>query len=75
MKTFYINGTIVTMEDSALYAEAAAVENGRILEVGSKEDVLKHYEESDEVVDLKGKTMFPGFIDGHSHFTGLAVGM
>ena len=45
MKTFYINGTIVTMEDSALYAEAAAVENGRILAVGSREEVLKHCEE------------------------------
>lgn len=35
MKTFYINGTIVTMEDSALYTEAAAVENGQILAVGN----------------------------------------
>lgn len=72
MKTFYINGTIVTMEDSALYAEAVAVENGQILAVGSREEVLKYCEDSDEVVDLQGNTMFPGFIDGHSHFTGTA---
>ena len=30
MKSFYTNGTILTMEDDALYAEAVCVENGRI---------------------------------------------
>ena len=35
MKTFYYNGTILTMEDASLYAEAVCVENGRILAVGS----------------------------------------
>ena len=64
MKTFYINGTILTMEDE-LYAEAVCVEDGRIQAVGTQEEVLKLQKEEDEIVDLQGKTMLPGFIDGH----------
>ena len=74
MKTFYINGTILTMEDE-LYAEAVCVEDGCIRAVGAQEEVLKLKEETDEVVDLDGKTLLPGFIDGHSHFTGTANAM
>lgn len=74
MKTFYINGTILTMEEE-LYAEAVCVEDGRIQAVGTQEEVLKLRKEEDEIVDLQGKTMLPGFIDGHSHFTGTANAM
>ena len=42
MKTFYYNGTILTMEDASLYAEAVCVENGRILAVGSFDDVMQY---------------------------------
>ena len=58
MKTFYINGTILTMEDE-LYAEAVCVEDGRIQAVGTQEEVLKLQKEEDEIVDLQGKTMLP----------------
>ena len=75
MKTFYTNGTVITMEDDSLYAEAVCVDEGKIRAVGSKEDVLKLQEEGDEVVDLKGKVLLPGFIDGHSHFAGTANSM
>lgn len=74
MKTYYINGTIVTMEES-LYAEALAVEDGRIVAVGTKKEILVGKEEEDQVVDLQGKTLLPGFIDGHSHFVGTANSM
>lgn len=63
MKSFYTNGTILTMEDSALYAEAVCVENGRIKAVGTAEEVLRLRKETDEVIDLNGKVMLPGFID------------
>lgn len=75
MKTFYINGTILTMEESNLYAEAVCVEDGRILAVGKEEDILKLREEGDKMIDLGNKTMLPGFIDGHSHFVGTANAM
>lgn len=75
MKTFYVNGTILTMKESDLYAEAVCVENGRIVAVGSLEDIMKLKEPGDEVMDLNGKTMLPGFIDAHSHFVGAANAM
>lgn len=74
MKTYYINGTILTMEEE-LYQEALCVEDGRIIAVGTEEEVLKGKTEEDHVVDLGGKTMMPGFIDGHSHFVGTANAM
>lgn len=75
MKSFYTNGTILTMEDDALYAEAVCVENGRIKAVGTAGDVLKLREDADEMIDLNGAVLMPGFIDAHSHFVGAANAM
>ena len=75
MKSFYTNGTILTMEDHALYAEAVCVEHGRIKAVGAARDVLKLQEDGDEVIDLNGAVLMPGFIDAHSHFVGAANAM
>lgn len=75
MKSFYTNGTILTMEDHALYAEAVCVEHGRIKAVGTARDVLKLQEDGDEVIDLNGAVLMPGFIDAHSHFVGAANAM
>ena len=72
MKTFYYNGTIITMREPALYAEAVCVENGRIQAVGTLDDVMQYKTDGDEMVDLQGKTMLPGFLDAHSHFVGAA---
>lgn len=72
MKTFYVNGTVLTMEEDSLYAEAVCVENGRIKAVGKQEEIWKLREKQDKVVNLKGATLLPGFIDGHSHFVGTA---
>ena len=75
MRTFYYNGTIITMKESALYAEAVCVEDGRIRSVGDQKDVMAEMTVADQVVDLKGKTMLPGFVDAHSHFVGAANAM
>lgn len=75
MKTFYYNGTILTMNDEALYAEAVCVENGRIRAVGTLDEVFQLKEVGDQTVDLQGKTMLPGFLDAHSHFVGAANAM
>lgn len=75
MRTFYYNGTIITMKESALYAESVCVEDGRIRSVGDQKDVMVEMTVADQVVDLKGKTMLPGFVDAHSHFVGAANAM
>ena len=47
------------------------IAGGRIVAVGSEADVMKHKGAATEVTDLAGKTLVPGFIDGHSHFFSL----
>ena len=64
----YHGGPIVTVNDAAPSAEALAVQDGKILAVGSKDDVLKTQGDATKVIDLGGKTLVPGFIDGHAHF-------
>ncbi len=66
--TMYYNGDIVTMEgDSATYAEAIVVKDGKILFVGAKDEAMKAAGEGHQMIDLNGQTMLPGFIDAHGH--------
>jgi predicted amidohydrolase YtcJ len=70
----YHGGEIVTIDDNNPTALALAVKGGKIVAVGKKNDVFKFKGDATKVVDLKGKTLVPGFIDGHSHFiNGLQV--
>lgn len=68
--TIYHGGFIVTVDDKNPTAEALAVKDGKIISVGKKDDVLKHQGANTKLVDLQGRTMLPGFIDGHAHFMG-----
>jgi predicted amidohydrolase YtcJ len=64
----YFGGDILTMKgDSASYAEAVVVKNGKIIFTGSKTEAEKYHGDSTSMNDLKGKTMMPGFIDPHLH--------
>jgi hypothetical protein len=70
----YSGGDIVTMEgDSAVYPEAVAVTGGKITFVGSKAGAAKLKGRSTVMHDLQGKTLIPGLIDGHAHFTGFGA--
>jgi len=60
-------GTILTMNDALMRAEAVAVKDGRILAVGDKAAVLETRGDGTEVIDLAGRAMIPGFVDGHGH--------
>ena len=65
----YFGGDIITMEgDSANYAEAVAVKNGKIIFVGKKADAEKLKGDSTKMNNLNGKTLLPGFLDAHSHY-------
>lgn len=61
-ETLYINGKIYTMDGSNSVAEAIAIRQGKILEVGSTKEITEKYS-SDDVFDLKGAVVLPGFID------------
>jgi len=64
----YHGGDIVTIDDRNPTAQAVAVKDGKIAAVGKNDDVFKLKGDATKVIDLKGKTLVPGFIDGHSHF-------
>jgi predicted amidohydrolase YtcJ len=66
----WTGGTIITMEDEAMRAEALAEDDGRIIAVGSVAEVMKHKGPQTEVIDLAGRTLLPGFVDAHGHVTG-----
>lgn len=72
--TMYYGGDIITMEgDSAQYAEALVVKDGKIVFVGSKDEAMQAAGDNHSMVDLKGQTLLPGFIDGHAHFFGFGA--
>ena len=64
----YFGGDILTMEGEApTYVEALAVKEGKILAVGKMVEMEKYKGDSTKLFDLQGKTLLPGFVDGHSH--------
>ena len=63
---------IYTADTTFSTAEAMAIRDGKIIETGSNDVMLRKYEGA-ETVDAGGKAVFPGFIDAHCHFTGFAT--
>ena len=64
-----INADVVTVDTARPHAEAVAIKDDLILDVGSSEEMLKHRGEHTEVIDLQGQMVVPGFIEGHGHYT------
>ena len=60
---------IYTVNNEFATAEAMAVQDGKIVAVGTNDEILKEYK-SDSLVDAKGSAVYPGFIDAHAHFLG-----
>lgn len=60
-------GPVITVNDAAPEAEAVAIKDGRILSVGSREDVMARQGEGTRMYDLAGRTLLPGFVDSHGH--------
>lgn len=68
-----LGGTIRTMDPARPVAEAIAVKAGRIVAVGSRGEVTALKGTGTEVIDAKGGTILPGFIDPHVHIVMGAV--
>jgi predicted amidohydrolase YtcJ len=64
-------GTIYTVDSTNTTAEAVAIKDNKILFAGSLEEAETYKNNQTKLLDLKGKTMTPGFIEGHGHFMGL----
>jgi len=68
------NATIYTVDQDFRKAEALVIKNGKFEAVGKKKRILKTYT-ADKVIDMKGKYIYPGFIDPHSHFYGYCMNL
>jgi predicted amidohydrolase YtcJ len=64
----FINGNVITLDPTDRICEAAAVKTGKILSVGSNDEIKKLIDEQTRVIDLKGRSLTPGMIDVHGHF-------
>jgi len=64
-----VDATVLTQDDSLPVAQALAVKDGRIVEVGGTDEILWLREDEYEVIDLAGRTVIPGFVDPHNHFS------
>ncbi|HXF05299.1 MAG TPA: amidohydrolase [Blastocatellia bacterium] len=63
-----LNGKVWTVDRARPQAQAVAVWHGRILAVGSNDEIRQFIGDRTQVVDLQGKLVLPGFIDNHTHF-------
>ncbi len=63
-----INGNIITVDAKDFVAQALAIQNGKIVAVGSNDQVRKHAAKDARIIDLHGRTATPGMIDSHCHF-------
>jgi predicted amidohydrolase len=66
-------GNIITINTKLPRAEAVAVKHGRILAVGTFADIDQFCGSHSEVIELKGRTVVPGFNDAHNHMTGFGM--
>lgn len=63
-----VNGNVVTADERLPKAQAVAIQGERILAVGTNVEVERRKGPKTRVIDLAGKTVVPGLIDGHLHF-------
>ncbi len=66
------NAKVVTVDSADRVVEAVAMTGNRIVAVGSRADIASWQGPDTRVVDAGGKTVLPGFVDSHSHVSGMA---
>ena len=64
-------GTIYTVDSNTPTVEAVATKDNKIIFAGSLEEAELYKNKNTQLLDLEGKTMTPGLIEGHGHFMGL----
>lgn len=64
-------GTIYTVNDALPRVQAVAVTDGKVIYAGKEEDALQFATDKTSVIDLQGRTMTPGFVEGHGHLMGI----
>jgi predicted amidohydrolase YtcJ len=70
-RTVLFNGRIYTQDEPQRIVEALAIQDGRVLAVGNDDEILALADDSTQRLDLQGRTVYPGFADGHAHLVGV----
>ena len=65
----YYNGKVYTVDSAFSIIESFAVKDGKIIGVGSNEEVVYRFLSVNKI-DLEGRPVYPGFYDAHCHFFG-----
>jgi predicted amidohydrolase YtcJ len=60
------NAVIHSMDEKLTTYEAMAIKDGVIIELGPERQILNKYS-ADETIDAKGRDVYPGFTDAHTH--------
>ena len=69
-KKIFFGGNIITLNEVNPHVEAVGIGSEKILAVGTLNQVKEKLENEYELIDLRGKTLIPGFIDSHIHAIG-----
>jgi predicted amidohydrolase YtcJ len=64
-----LNADVVTVNPRCPRAQAVAVKDGKIVAVGSNNEISRYVDSQAKVVDAEGRTVVPGFVDCHIHMT------
>jgi predicted amidohydrolase YtcJ len=68
------NAVIYTVDSAFSTCNCFAVADGRFVAIGNEHDIMDRYD-AREVIDAKGKFIYPGLIDAHAHYYGYALGL
>ena len=63
------NANVYTVDNDFSKAQAFAVKDGKFVAIGDEETIMRQYA-AKETIDAQGDAVYPGFMDGHCHFTG-----
>lgn len=69
-----INGIVHTVDAKGSVDQAIAIKDGKVIGTGATYDLQFEYK-ADTIIDLRGKYVYPGFIDAHCHFYGYAMNL
>jgi hypothetical protein len=69
MELVLMGGNVLTMDSHNRRAEAVAVAGGQIMAVGTNAEIARCVGPETTVVPLAGRTLLPGFLDPHNHFS------